>query len=234
MAPTSTRPFEPVEVVSPKRGLTVLLSADQTQIFPDGKSVLVKRGAKVKFKDGMATITKREDYELLVQHPAFTGGQEPKVVFLMREADLMPPSVDGVRVVNGAISSSTGSRAAEPIPGYDKMQYAALRKAIQTGAITDFPQAIAYERTFRNRRGVMELFAAAIVAAALPSAKQMQESDAAGDPDVDTANPGDAGTDPLDAVEGGADMAAALAAAEAIDEAIDGEQSVAVPPEGVL
>ena len=76
-------------------------------------------------------------------------------------------------------------------------------------------------------------FAAAIVAATLPDPSAMVASDekqkAEQDADIDMANPGDAGA----AVGADEGMAAALAAAEAAD-AIEAEQSVAIPPEGVL
>lgn len=235
MGLTATKPFVPVDLVSPKRGLTVILSADRHQHFPDGRSVLIERDRKLKFKDGRCQVTDPADYELLVEHPAFTGGAEPKVVFLMSDSPTMPKAPDGVRVVSGAISSGTGARVAEPIPGYDKMQYAALRRAVQAGKVEDYVQAMTYERSFRNRRGVIELFAAAIVAAALPdpssmvAADEKQKAEQDAKDGIDMANPGDAGA----AVGADEGMAAALAAAEAAD-AIEAEQSVAIPPEGVL
>ncbi len=233
MAPATK--FEPVDLVSPKRGLTMILTPDRKIRNSVGDVVETERGETLKFRDGRATVDNPRTWAMVQEHSVFTGGQEPKLCFLLSDSSQMPQPAEGVRIVTGAVSSKTGSRAAEPCPGYDAMQHAALRKAVQDGRIEDLAGAISYERSFRGRRGVIELFAAAIVAKALPSEKAMAASDEKAleelkEEPIDTANPGDSGTEP----ETTEQIAAALAAREAIDEAIDPEHSEPIPGEGVV
>lgn len=227
VAPTK---FAPIELVSPKRGLTVILTPDRTIRGPEGAIQEIQRGMVAKFRDGRYTVRTKAEWDLFREHPAYTGGLEPRVIFTLDDPGQNVDSEGGVRVVTGAVSSSSGRRSTEPCTGYDRMTYAAIRKAVQTGAIKDYVSAITYEQGFKRRIGVIELFAAAIVAKPLPSAKEIEESSERGDPEIDEANPGDLpGIDEMD--EETAATAAALAAREAIDEAIDPEHSEPAPEE---
>lgn len=166
-----------VDLVCPKSGARILLTADENAYLPNGGFRRVRAGREVRFHNSRASIT-LEDFELLREHPAYTGEGEPKIVFLAHERGIVQGS-SGPQVVDGPQSSMSGERMPPPVPAWDKMTHKAIRASIKQGLVTSPVDALVYERSHRNRPGVILVLAAAVSGPAekLPTATQMAAED---------------------------------------------------------
>lgn len=248
---TSTRPRaerRDIKVFCTKPGATILLTGAVEMPLANGGSRVIEEGKKIKFQGGTQMISASE-LELLMEVPAFTGDMEPKIVFLDGDQDFIPSPDSSVEVVTGARSSTTGQRSPEPILGYDKMQYGAIRTALRDGKFQSVADALAYEIHGRRREGVVKLFATVLAnpdIPRLPSTKAMEAADRAAGltPDPrpgEQVEPGGPPSAPPELEDEGDDdhedeVRAAIAAAAAAAPAgpIDEAPSEPVPGEGVL
>lgn len=166
-----------VELISPARGGTIILTPDEHAYnAATGAQRLTSKGRAIKFRQGRAAIS-LEDFELLLEHPAYTGTSEPKIVWLENERQLVHME-DGVRVVDGAQSSATGKLVPPPIRGWNDLAYSKIRAAVKEGMVVDLAGAITYESQHKKREGVIKLLAAALLDRDnLPTATQMAAID---------------------------------------------------------
>ncbi len=193
-----------VDLVSPVRQLRILLTADEQAFLPNGAFRTVEKGRSVSFRQSRATIS-LEDFELLREVPAWTGDGEPKLAFFADQHRLAPGADGRVTVVDGAQNTAMGQLSREPIRGWDNMSYVAIRKALKEGFVREPLDALVYERTHKDREGViMLLLAAAQGDDSLPTANQMKAADrrAAGpsDPDVEPETEPDPDPEPAAAI----------------------------------
>lgn len=189
-----------VDLISPSRAGTIILTPDQHAYSPaTGAERLVQKGRVIKLRDGRASIS-LEDYELLLEHPAWTGTTEPKLIWLSADRQLVHME-DGVRVVDGAQSSTGGRLAPPPIRGWDDLAYTRIRAAVKDGLVRDLVGALLYESQHKNREGVVRLLGAAIAQKELPTATTMRAIDrrAAGPQgDPEDEDEGGLGGDPVE------------------------------------
>lgn len=166
-----------IDLVSPIKSLTILLTPDDTVFLPNGSSRIAEKGRSVDFRQSRATIT-LEDFELLRRVPAWTGEGEPKLAFFAHEHRLQPGADGRVTVVDGAQNTAMGNLSREPIRGWDTMSYSAIRTALKDGLVREPLDALVYERTHKDREGViLLLLAAARGEGKLPTANQMRAAD---------------------------------------------------------
>lgn len=165
-----------VDLVSPRSGMTVILTPDQSTFQTDGSSRLVEKGRSVRFRQSRASVT-LEDFAILITKPVYTGQGHPKEVFLEHERAVVSMP-GGVQVVDGAQSSASGRKVQPPLPGWDTLAYVKIRKAIADGLIKSPVDALAYEaRDGKRREGVLKLLAAAVQGGGLPTTGQMKAAD---------------------------------------------------------
>lgn len=141
-------------------GHKVELEAPAMQYLPNGGHVIVKPAKTIRFQNGLAEID-GDWMPLLEQHPAFTGSAAgPRTVWLEDDPN-GPVENRGVRVIDGAMSASTGRLASAPTPEWDSDTPANLRKIIASGRV-NAQTAMEYEMTNGRRALVLRALADAI------------------------------------------------------------------------
>jgi hypothetical protein len=140
----------------PYAGATLLLDHDVEEHDTRGGKRVARAGKKVVFSNHMAEVSDA-DWELVKQHPAYTGeGGHERWIMRWDEAVAVPQGLSrsGPQVVDGAIGAPTKSPI-PPIPGWDEMT---TRQVIdQTKGWTNvrIEQAIAWELAGRRRKMVV-------------------------------------------------------------------------------
>lgn len=161
-----------IDLVSPKRGLRVLLGPDVEQYLPNGGVRRIEAGPQVRFDNHRAECPP-ELWAALCRHPAYTGEGEPKIVFLNGEHAIT--GAGGVVVIDGPMSAdSSARRQPPPLVGWDQMTDSQISQAVRRGHIRSPLDALVYERLNRARPGVILLLAAAVAGSDLPNANQMK------------------------------------------------------------
>lgn len=130
------------------------------QYLPNGGHVIVEPTKMIRFQNGMAEVDE-ETFELLKDHSAFVGSAYgPRDVWLEDDPE-SPVEHRGVRVIDGAMSASTGRQASAPTPDWDSDTPANLRKIIASGRV-NAQSAMEYEMTTGRRALVLRALADAI------------------------------------------------------------------------
>ena len=177
----------PVSLISPSARLRVVLRPSEMEYDPSTGPRRTKPPLAVRFDSGTATCSD-EAWPLLEKHGAYTGVGQPKMVWRADEEerpDAGLSSTESVQVIGGMQVVTKKGGANEPLAGWNATNIGDLTKAIKSGEVTDFSNAIAYEASQRRRRMVMRALADAM--GADPAPKKAKKDQAEDVPDTFSA-----------------------------------------------
>jgi hypothetical protein len=183
---TATAPSAPptapvISLRSRLRGLRIPLEADDIMALPNGGYRMLRKGAEVRFSNGRATVTP-EEWELLREHPIYTGQGQRKEVWREDELIGVPAfDTDGPRVVDGAQHSAI-SAPKEPIENFSRLTPKQIESKVKSGQLTDIDGALQFELAGRNRDGVKRVLMQAALATG--TAEEVREAIASATGDV--------------------------------------------------
>lgn len=145
----------PVRLLSPNGRLRLCLRPPELVMGPHGMLREVPQSRRmVKFQGGRATCPAEWLEDLLI-HPAFTGENHKKIVFLEDDPDATFAVNHGVEVQSGPIGSTTGSKLPAPLPQWNDLPPTAIREALRAGRVRDVNAALVYELTEGRRRATV-------------------------------------------------------------------------------
>lgn len=237
-----------IPLISPKIGLTVVLTNDELEFNQGGGFRVVARGDRIKFKNGRAVATP-EQWAMLQRHPVYTGeagvvngvhmAAQPKQVWRADIGDTTPaPGSGAVQVVDGARGTANGVPVPEPIPNYRAMTPAEIQSALLQGKFggkREIIEALSYEMTpgiGQRRDMVAGLFLEALRVIEQAEAEQEESSGQEEEP-PSVPTPGSEGISESDDPEGDEIRAAIAAATEDSSQEAGGLGQTEAIPEGV-